>query len=127
MKEKKAFLIEALVRMAMAYASMDTNEASGKFDETLQHLKAWVDIDGNGKYAALVIERESRAGRYGNVLKVVNKLLAKDTKDEAIKPLTKSDLLVMRAKIFEKLGFSLLVEYDKSTRVMACPKSFRLF
>ena len=128
MKEKKTYLIEALVRKALAYADMEDAKSPDKFDETLKQLKAWVDIDAMGKYAALSIERERRAGRFGNALKLINKALSKETKEETmIKPLSKSDLLGMRAKIFEELGFFILVEYDRSTRVTACPKSFDLF
>ena len=127
MKEKKSFLIEALVRQAMVYAEMKTDEAAQKFDATLERLKSWVDIEGSDKYASLVIFCECRAERYGNALKLINKLVGKEMKDDAIRPLTKSGLLEKRAQIFEKLGYSILVEYDKSTRIVACPKSYALF
>jgi hypothetical protein len=127
MKEQKGFLIEALVRLAMSHAESKGTEATQKFLETLQRLKAWADIDGGDKYGALVIEREISAGRYGGALKQINRLLSKDTKDDVIKPLSRADLLGRRAEIFGKLGYSLLVEYDKSTRVIACPKSYTLF
>ena len=125
MKDKKNFLVEALVRKALCYAEMkDSDEL---FDSTVKQLKAWVDIDANGKYAALAIEREKRAGRYGNALKIIGKGLAKDSKDDAIRPLSKSFLLEERAKLMETLGYTALVEYDQSTRVSACPKSYAPF
>lgn len=128
MKEKKSFLVEALVRMAMAYADMKSDDTPSKFDGALQRLRAWADIDGSPeKYAALLLERETRAGRYGNALKIINKMLSKEVKDDVIKPLTRAELFQKRAEIFEKLDYSLLVEYDKSSRVIACPKSYALF
>jgi tripeptidyl-peptidase-2 len=128
MKEKKTFLIDALARMALAYADTRSDEAAVKFDETLKRLKAWIDIDSSDKYAALVIERETRAGRFGSVLKVLNKLISKESKDkDSIKTLSKSELYEKRAAIFEQLGFKVLVEYDMKARVIACPKAYALF
>jgi hypothetical protein len=128
MKEKKTFLIDALARMALAYADTRSDEAAVKFDETLKRLKAWIDIDSSDKYAALVIERETRAGRFGSVLKVLNKLISKESKDkDSIKTLSKSELYEKRAAIFEQLGFKVLFEYDMKARVIACPKAYALF
>lgn len=75
----------------------------------------------------MVIERETRAGRYGCALKMINKLLSKEPKDEAIKPLSRAELLTRRAAIFEKLGYSILADYDKSNCVISCPKAYALF
>ena len=128
MKEKKVSLIETYVRMAMAYDDMKTDDSKTKFDDTIKRLKAWADIDGSDKYAALVIQRETREERYGNALKVVNKLLSKDgTKDDAIKPISRSDLYEKKVELLEKLGYSVLVEYEKTNHVIACPKSYALF
>lgn len=128
MKEKKTFLIETYVRMAMAYDDMKMDGAKTKFDDALKSLKAWADIDGSDKYAALVIQRETREERYGNALKSVNKLLAKDgTKDDAIKPLSRSNLYEKKIELLEKLGYSILVEHEKANCVISCPKSYALF
>jgi tripeptidyl-peptidase-2 len=128
MKEKKSILTEALARMAMAYADIKTEEAKPKFDETLKKLKAWVDLDSTSKYTPLVLEREERAGRYGIVLKLISKLLSKEVKEkDFVKPLSKRDLLEKRAIILGTLGYSILVEHDKKTRVIACPKAYALF
>lgn len=126
MKERKGFLTEALARMALAYADMKAADSNDKFEDTLKKLKEWAEIDSSDKYAALVIERETRAGRLGAALKVLNKLIGKEVKD-AIKPITKAELYEKRVQIFEQLGYSILVGYDKSTRVISCPKSYRLF
>lgn len=128
-KEKKNFLIEALVRMAIAYAEQESDDASAKFDETLKRLQAWVDIEAHIKYATLCIEKEMRAGRYGLALKQINKVLAKTESKEKdmIHALTRSDLLSKRAAIFEKLGYSMLVEYDRRMRVIACPSDYAPF
>jgi tripeptidyl-peptidase-2 len=128
MKEKKMFLIEALARMALAYADTKSEDATAKFDATLKTLKAWVDIDSSDKYAALVIERETRSGRFGSVLKVLNKLISNTAKEkDSIKVLSKSELYEKRAAILKKLGFDILVEYDMKNRVIACPKAYALF
>lgn len=128
MKEKKAILIETFVRIALAYCDMKTDDAKTKFGDTLQRLKAWADIDGSDKYAALVIERETAEGRYGNALKLVNKLLAKEScKEDAIKPISRFDLYQKKVELLEKLGYTMLAEYEKSNRVIACPKLYALF
>lgn len=127
MKEKKSILVEALVRMSLAYADMTTDDAVMKFNELLVRIKEWVDIDANGKYAILVIERESRAGRYGNVLNVISKLLNKEVKDDGIKPFSKVDLHNKRSEFLELVGFSGLAEYVRKARALDCPKSFLPF
>lgn len=125
MQEKKTFLTDALARTAMAYADMASDS---KFDETLKRLKAWVDIDATEKYSKVVMEREERAGRYGSTIKIINKLLSKEIKEkDFIGSISKSSLFEKRAEIFEKLGYSVLVEYDKKNRIIACPKSYALF
>ena len=129
MEKKKGNLVEAMARKAMAYSELQTSEAPSKFDETLQCLKAWVDIDANGKYAVLSIERDCRAGRYGSALKRINKLLGKGAKEGngTIKVLTKSDLLDRRIKIFEILGYDALVDREKSMRLVAAPTNYLPF
>ena len=56
-------------------------------------------------------------------------LLAKDgeTTKGGICPLSKTDLLEKRAAIFEKLGYTMLLENDKKWRLIAAPKSFMPF
>jgi hypothetical protein len=122
-------LTDALALMAVAYADMASNDdAKAKFDETLKRLKAWVDIDATEKYSKVVMEREERAGRYGCTIKIINKLLSKEVKEkDFIGSVSKSSLFEKRAEIFEKLGYSVLVEYDKKNRIIACPKSYALF
>lgn len=134
MKEKRTNLIEALARKAMASAdSMNTpDDGNENFQEALKSLKEWVDIDSNDtKYAALVIKREEIAGRYGTILKLLNKLLKNNSngggKDAVIRTMSKSDILQKRQEILTKLGYTALVEYDKRTRIISCPKSFMLF
>jgi len=128
MKEKKGFLIEGMARRALALADSiaDDGARTDMFDQALKNLKEWVDVDGSDKYAALVILREERAGRYGTILKLLNKLLGKEVKD-AIKPMSKSSILEKRQEILAVLGYDALVEYDKRTRIISCPKSYMLF
>lgn len=123
-KEEKSILIEALSRMASALADQDSDE----FLSTLKKLKSWVDIDGSNKYAPLVIQRDEKEKRYASVVKVINKMLAKEVKEkDMIKPMSKTDLLTKREAMLEKLGFNVLVEQERRSRVMACPKEFALF
>lgn len=127
-KDKKSCLIEALVRTALAYAESTSDGANDKFDETLKKLKALADIEAFSKYATLNIEKETRAGRYGLVLKQINKLLAKEGKEkDMILPLTRADLLGKRIALYEKLGYTVMVEYETRTRAIACPKSYAPF
>ncbi|KAG7337083.1 hypothetical protein IV203_011102 [Nitzschia inconspicua] len=99
-----------IARQAFAYAEMTTDDAKERFRKTLDALKAWVDIDSNGKYAGLALERDCRAGRHGLALKRINKLLAKTNgKDTGgVRPLTRADLIEKRVKIFEHLGYHVL-------------------
>lgn len=127
--EKKNLLLDALALQALAYSEMDDD--NGKLDETLKRLKAWVDIETEVKYAALNIEKEICAKRFGLALKQVNKLLAKDGvkdyKKDLIKPTSRPELLKKRIEILEKLDYSLLVEYDRSSQVIASPKNYSPF
>ena len=126
MKEKKAFLVEALARMALAYSCMSNEEegAHEKFVETLKHLKEWIDIESIDKYSQLHMEREERAGRLGSVLKIVNKLLSKDPKEkDFLLPVTKAWLYEKRIDLLGKLGFHALVDHDRMTRITSCPPS----
>ena len=117
------------------YADMKSNDdkddSASKFDETVKRLQPWVEnLETDAKYAALNIERQMRTGRYGLGLKQINQLLNKEggvKEKDMIKPLSRSDLLKKRAEIFESLGYSVLVEYDKRARVVACPKNYLSF
>jgi tripeptidyl-peptidase-2 len=129
-KEKKTFLVEALFRLALVYAEVDTHSSSssaGKFDEIVKRIKSWVDMDKT-KYAAVSIARERRAGNYGLAIKIINKLLSKEIKDkDLIKSFTKAELIEMRIDLLEKLGYSRLVEFERKNRVIACPKFYSSF
>jgi tripeptidyl-peptidase-2 len=128
-KEKKTFLVEALCRMALAYAEMDTPNSPdvGKFDQVVKRLKSWVDMD-NSKYAAVSIAKERRAGNYGLAIKIIHKLLSKEIKDkDLIQSFTKSELMDMRIDLLEKLGYSKLVEFERKNRAIACPKFYSSF
>lgn len=128
MEKKKNNLIEALVRKGLAYADSKEEDAPSKFDKTLSDLQPWAEIDSNGKYVALALERDCRAGREGLALKRINKLLTKNGKDTGgVKPLTKSDLLEKRASIFRALGYSALYERDKAMKFVAAPADYKLF
>ncbi|KAG7366232.1 tripeptidyl-peptidase II [Nitzschia inconspicua] len=129
MEKQKGFLVDALARQAFAHAEMTTDDAKERFAKTLDALKAWVDIDSNGKYAGLALERDCRAGRHGLALKRINKLLAKTNgKDTGgVRPLTRADLIEKRVKIFEHLGYHGLVKREKAMKLVASPTDYKLF
>jgi tripeptidyl-peptidase II len=129
MEKQKGFLTEALARKAFAYSEMTTEDAGEHFSKTLDALKAWVDIDSNGKYAGLALERDCRADRYGLALKRVNKLLAKTNgKDTGgVRPLSRADLIEKRVKIFEHLGYHGVVKREKAMKLVASPADYKLF
>lgn len=129
MEKLKNALCETLARQAVAYLEMTTEDAEMNFNKTLGSLKEWADIDANGKYAFLAIQRDSRAGRHGVALKRINKLLAKaNGKDTGgVKPMSRADLLEARTKIFETLGYHALAKRDRDNRLVASPSAFKLF
>ena len=129
MEKKKGFLVEALARKGLAIAELKTDDATAKFTEVLSKLRSWVDIDANGKYASLALERDFRAARFGSALKRINKLLQKPSKESngSIKTLSKAELLEKRAQIFEELGYDALVQRDKAMRLVASPRDYPLF
>jgi tripeptidyl-peptidase-2 len=129
MEKLKTSLCEALARQAIAYSELSTEDAETNFNKTLGILKEWADIDANGKYAFLAIQRDSRAGRHGLALKRINKLLTKaNGKDTGgVKPMSRADLLEARIKIFETLGYHALVKRAKDNKLVASPPAFKLF
>jgi hypothetical protein len=76
------------------------------------------------KYARLVLEREERRGRLGAVLKLLNKLISDPSNSSGI---AKEELYKQRVVVFEKLGFTHLIENDAKWRVIDCPKKYTLF
>lgn len=130
LEKKKQQFIEAIVRKSLALIDLkDQDNASEMFQETLKKLKEWVDIDSNGKYAALVLERDSRSGKLGLVLKRLNKLISKNNgKDTGgLRPLSKSDLLQRRCDVLHELGYTALAEREESTRLITKPRDYKLF
>eukprot|EP00934_Nitzschia_sp_Nitz4_P004024 Nitzschia sp. Nitz4//scaffold5_size260463//37246//41143//NITZ4_000947-RA/size260463-processed-gene-0.53-mRNA-1//1//CDS//3329555235//4014//frame0 len=127
-EKKKNSLVEALTRKAYAIADSSTERASSSFDETLTRLKVWVDIDSNGKYASLALERDCRNGKHGLALKRINKLISKNGKDTGgIKPMTRADLLDKRAKILKELGYDCLCQREGALRIANAPTDYKLF
>jgi tripeptidyl-peptidase II len=129
MEKKKSYLVEALTRKALALSEYTTVDAPKMFDSTLEVLKSWVDIDSNGKYARFALERDIRAKNFGLALKRINKLLLKNGKDTsgAIKPLSKSDLLAIRAAVFQQTGYKALYKRDKALKFVDSPADYKLF
>ena len=87
-----------------------------------------VELENDKQYLCVYMEREKRAGRYGTVVKAINKILAKEFKEkDFLYPLSKSKLMEERAAALGKLGFAALVDRDRKMRVVACPKAYALF
>lgn len=58
MEKQKSTLCETLARQALAYLEMTGEDAETNFIKALSILKDWTDIDANGKYAFLAIQRD---------------------------------------------------------------------
>ena len=129
MEKKKSFLVEALARKALAVLETTAVDAAKTFESTLEVLKSWVDIDSNGKYARLALERDIRAMNFGLALKRINKLLLKNGKDTSggMKALSKSDLLAIRAAVFQQTGYTALYKRDKALKFVDSPADYKLF
>ncbi len=113
MKERKAFLIEAIARKAHAIMKKDDTEG---FNDALKHLSKWVDIEKDKKYAILVLEKYENAKQYGLMLKLLNSLLEKKGEDTkgGIAPMTKNDIVQKRLDVLKILNYKNLVERDQS-------------
>jgi hypothetical protein len=129
MKELKTNLCDALAQRALAYKDLSTEDSLAKFDECIQSIKQWIDLDTSDRYAALALARDERAKRYGLVLQRIEKLLGnqKDSSKESIRPMTKSELQEKRVAIWKKLDYGVLVERDKRSQVVNCPKAYAPF
>lgn len=128
MKETKSFLIEAMARSAMAHLEMSADDATEKFDQLLTRMKAWVDIEAEKQYLHLYLEREKQAGRYGSVVKAINKIISKEIKEkDFLYPTSKAKLMEERAEALYKLGYKELMDRDQMIRVVSCPRSYALF
>jgi hypothetical protein len=129
MKELKTNLCDALARKAFAYLDLSTEDSLGKFDECLKSLKQWVDLDTSDRYSTLALARDERSNRFGLVLQRIEKLLSnqKDSSKESIRPMTRSELFEKRVAIWKTLDCAVLVERDKRSQVVNCPKAYALF
>ena len=124
MKDRKSIFIEALARLALAYGALP--DSGEQFTETLTRLKCWVDVDE--KHPQVAILREERAGRWGLVLKIVNKLLSKELKEkEYVLPISKPALFDKRVEALSAMKYEALVEHDKMSRVISCPPTYAAF
>lgn len=123
MTDKKLALCEAWARKARALSDLDKGV---EFDQALTELKKWVVLSKEDKFAIVLLERERRGKRYGAMVKLLNSLVDKDCKG-GICPLTKADILTKRAEVLETLGYTSLVKYDKTWRVICSPTSYKLF
>mmetsp|Transcript_19753 Transcript_19753/g.26041 ORF Transcript_19753/g.26041 Transcript_19753/m.26041 type:complete len:124 (+) Transcript_19753:3-374(+) len=123
MDEKKAVLVDALVRKSRALASLvEKGEAEvDTFKASLLEVARWEDVNQD-KHARLMIARDRLEGREGAQLKLINKLLAGDGK-----VIPKAELHEMKAKIFAENNWEHLVEYEKKWSILSKPKAFTLF
>lgn len=86
-------------------------------------LMKWDSLDQD-KYARLLLDRDAGYGRWGLVLKVLNKLLGDAGNSSGI---DKKELYERRLKVFEHLGWTHLIENERKWRVIDCPTSYSLF
>jgi hypothetical protein len=129
MEQKKGILVEALARKIFALLDMKEETTYAQtVEETFARLESWVEPGSNGKLSTLYIEKELRDGRSGCALKIINKLLSSDKKENgAIHPLSKSSLYRKRAAIFEMLGYRVLAACDEKMRLIASPNDYAPF
>jgi tripeptidyl-peptidase II len=108
-------------------AAVEGKEGKGKEEEevtaTLKELGKWDALDKD-VYARLVLERDARKGRWGLVVKLLNKLLADPGNSSGI---PKEELYKRRLAAYETLGWRHLLENERKWRVIDCPKDYALF
>lgn len=101
--------------------------APSKGDEevaaVLKELGKWDTLDKDA-YARLVLERDARKGRWGLVVKALNKLLGDAGNGSGI---PKEELYKRRLEAYTQLGWTHLLENERKLRVIDCPKDYALF
>lgn len=104
-------------------ATAATGGADDEVAATLKELGKWDTLDKDA-YARLVLERDARKGRWGLVLKLLNKLLADPSNGSGI---PKEELYQRRLAAYETLGWRHLLENERKWRIIDCPKDYALF
>ncbi len=89
----------------------------------LAELLKWDNLEQD-KYSRLVLERDARKGRWGLVLKLLNKLLGDAGNSSGME---KKELYARRLAVFEQLGWTHLLENERKWRVIDCPTGYALF
>eukprot|EP00624_Nannochloropsis_granulata_P005147 evm.model.NODE_3634_length_32890_cov_30.974672.4 len=124
-KEKKEGQEDVRV-MPSTKAQEEEGEKGKEEDEVtavVAELMKWDALDQD-KYARLVLERDMRQGRWGLVLKLLNKLLGDGGNQSGIE---KKELYERRTEVFAKLGWTHLLENERKWRVIDCPSNYYLF
>jgi len=98
-------------------------EGKDEVTAVVAELMKWDALDQD-KYARLVLERDAQQGRWGLVLKRLNKLLGDAGNQSGIE---KKELYERRAEVFAKLGWTHLLENERKWRVIDCPANDYLF
>jgi tripeptidyl-peptidase-2 len=130
-KEKKAMdvqksaLTDALGRKARALINFE-DAKEGDFEGALKELKKWVKIEGDDKYAVLELEIAKKAGRFGSMLAIIDKLGDGDGTKGGLKEYTKEALLGLKSEVQGWCGWNELVEYSASWKLLNGMKAFAL-
>jgi len=130
MEEKKVYLKEALARKARAVGDDLTEKNDAVYEDALKHLKKWEKVDAsNKKLAALVLQKDGKARRFGSQLKLINELLKNNGDDTkgGICPMSKIELLEKRTEVLNNLDYSHLVERNKEWKAISSPKDYLPF
>ncbi|XP_009617650.1 tripeptidyl-peptidase 2 [Nicotiana tomentosiformis] len=117
--------IEALkgdnnVAKADSQAASESDVTSDMFEENFKELKKWVDVKSS-KYGVLSVYRERHHGRLGTALKVLIDII----QDDADPP--KKKFYELKLSLFDQIGWSHLVVYEKQWMQVRFPSSLPLF
>ena len=107
-------------------SSSSSSSKGGESEEVaavLKELGKWDALDKDA-YARLVLERDARKGRWGLVVKTLNKLLGNSGNGSGI---PKEELYRRRLEAYTQLGWTHLLENERKWRVIDCPKDYALF
>jgi len=129
MSEQKSALVEALEKKLTAL--LDMGEASGDqecstapedgdVEKAFRELRKWVDTT-EVAYAQLHARYEARAGRYGEAVKALDKIIASDDKP------TPREVFEMKIDCFKALGWTHWEARERATLHVNYPPDYALF
>ncbi|HED52769.1 MAG TPA: hypothetical protein ENJ00_01025, partial [Phycisphaerales bacterium] len=120
MTEEKEALIDALTQIALALgkvADADDPESVQAFDEALDRLEAWTDLEGDD-FFELRLMRERLHGRLGKALTLLSERLESNP-DKA--------LYELRIELLETIGWEPWAEHEREMMLVRYPPAKPLF